>query len=270
MPSSSIQWWKWLASVAVVFAMAARFAAARAQEGSFASLPRPEAPPSVWTLEAAVNWALENNPELAAKREQRGIAAAGVVIAQTYPFNPVWEAKIRSASGPETAGITNVVSNEHKLLLEVEIRGQGSYRREGANAALSRAEWEIAFQEQLLAARVIRSFDAVMYRREKLRLIEATVKLNEDAAEQIRKSVALAKLRPADLLLVRTEVDDSRAQLGPGRSALVLAGYELRRALGLTGGPFELQGELDRPMASFDVRLLLQAALDRRGDLHAF
>jgi hypothetical protein len=44
---------------------------------------------------------LQNNPELAALRQQHGIAAAGVVIARTYPFNPLWEGKIRPAWGTD-------------------------------------------------------------------------------------------------------------------------------------------------------------------------
>src|ERR1700674_388272 len=72
-----------------------------------------------FTLEEAVRYALENNPELAAARQQRGIAAAGVVISRTYPFNPVWEEKVRAANGPISAGITNRVSNETKVSIDV-------------------------------------------------------------------------------------------------------------------------------------------------------
>src|SRR5947209_2245290 len=57
--------------------------------------PAPVRVPTL-TLDEAVRYALENNPELAAARQQRGIAAAGVVIARTYPFNPVWEEKVRA------------------------------------------------------------------------------------------------------------------------------------------------------------------------------
>src|SRR5438876_145455 len=68
--------------------------------------------PQPLTLEAAVSWALQNNPELAVKRQQQGIAAAGVVIAQTYPFNPTLENRIQGATGPTSAGITNQVPLE--------------------------------------------------------------------------------------------------------------------------------------------------------------
>jgi len=41
--------------------------------------------------------ALEHNPQLLALREQHGIAAAGVVIAKTYPFNPIYQGAFRDA-----------------------------------------------------------------------------------------------------------------------------------------------------------------------------
>ena len=74
------------------------------------------------TLDGAIRFALERNPELIAIRQQHGIAAAGIVIAYTYPFNPVWEAKIREANGPESAGVTNQVSNEHKVFMDRDSR----------------------------------------------------------------------------------------------------------------------------------------------------
>src|SRR5437870_9368245 len=114
---------------------------ANAQPPGEASLPH------VLTREEAVRWALQHNPELATIRQQHGIAAAAVVIAETYPFNPAWEGIIQGNSGPADAGIANRVSQEHRVSIELEIRHQRRYRREGANAALSRTDWEIAFQE---------------------------------------------------------------------------------------------------------------------------
>jgi cobalt-zinc-cadmium efflux system outer membrane protein len=225
--------------------------------------------PPVWTVDAAVRYALENNPELAAVRQQHGIAAAGVVIAQTYPFNPIWEGKIRATTGPESAGITNAVSNEHKFLVDVEIRGQRKYRRQGADAALSRVDWEIAFQEVNLANRVVRAFYAVVYRNEKLALVAEIIQLNEKAAEHVRKLVDQARLKPADLVLIGTEVDDARGQEGPAQTSLAMAGYDLRRALGLIRQDLTVQGKLQAPPFPEDHETLVNKALELRPDLHA-
>jgi cobalt-zinc-cadmium efflux system outer membrane protein len=223
----------------------------------------------VWSRAAAVRWALQNNPEIAAIRQQHGIAAAGVIIAQTYPFNPVWEAKIRAANGPESAGIGNRVSNEHKVLLDVEIRGQGTYRREVAWAALSRTDWEIAFQELALAIRVLRAFDTVLYRRQKLELLEETIRLNELVVKQVGELRQANKLSAADLIVARTEVDDTRAQISTGRTALVTAQNELRRLLGVVSDSYDLQGSLETPAQETDAQALVQMALEVRADLHA-
>jgi len=229
----------------------------------------PEPAPQVLSLDAAVKQALENNPELAAQRQQHGIAAAGVVIARTYPFNPVWEGKVRAADGPESAGITNRVSNEHKFLIDVEVRHQGRYRREAAGAALSRADWEIASQEVDLAVRVVRAFNAVVYRQEKLRLIEEAIGRNEQDAEQMGKLVEQGKQDGEDLILAHIELDDSRAQVGPGQIALATALSDLRRALGVVDGAFTVQGTLENPPQQWDVLALTQTALDQRAELHA-
>src|SRR5579871_5496575 len=148
----------------------------------------PEEPislPDPLSVDAAIQWALEHNPSLAAIREQHGIAAAAVVIAQTYPFNPTWEGRVRADNGPESAGITNQVPTEHSLLLEWELKHQGQYRREGAAHALSRTDYEIAFQELSLAARVIHAFDTALYREQKLGIVERTLKLNENVAKEV-------------------------------------------------------------------------------------
>lgn len=229
----------------------------------------PELPAEVLTLDGAVWWALEHNPELAALRQQHGIAAGGVVIAQTYPFNPILQLRFQGANGPESAGISNRLPMEHVLFLELEVRHQGKYRRAEALAALSRTDWEIAQREQTVAVQAIRAFDTVIYRQEKLRLLEEIIRLNKEVADQVGKLADQAKLGAADLLIARTEVNDAQAQLAPGRLALTTAQSELFRALGVTHGPVRLQGLLDTPCAADDPPVLTEAALDHRADLWA-
>jgi outer membrane protein TolC len=224
--------------------------------------------PPVLTLDAAVSWALENNPELAALRQQHGIAAAAVVIARTYPFNPLLEARVQGVSGPDSAGIDNRVNNEIKLFLELEVRGQGKHRRAEALAALSAADWEIATQELSLIVRVVRAFRAVLYQKERLQLLEETVRLDERVVEQAQRLLDAGKLRGADLLFARTEVEEAKGLLGPARTALVATEYELGRALGVVGAPPPPEGKLevaapDRPAAE-----LTEDALRQRPDLH--
>jgi cobalt-zinc-cadmium efflux system outer membrane protein len=226
--------------------------------------------PQPLTLGEAVAWGLQNNPELAAFRQQRGVATAAVVIARTYPYNPQAVTRLTGVTGPESAGITNVLAMQYSVMFQIELHGQAAYRRQVACAALSRTDWEIASLEVALAVRVAKAFQGVLYRRAKLRLVEETVRLNQEAATQVQRLAEAGKLRGVDLILSRSEVDDARAQLGAARVALETARAELQRSLGAVGGlPAEPGGDLAMPSPLEDVSGLLQTALDRRADLRA-
>ena len=229
----------------------------------------PNSKPPILTLPAAVQFALENNPSLAAQRKQRGIASARVMIADTYPFNPVLENRIQSSTGPASAGITNRVPVENLLLWEVEVRGQRQIRREGAAAALSRTEWEIAYQEQLLAVDVIRTFTALLYRQEKLQVLEETLRLNERLVEDIRRLVDLGKLRSADLILAQTEVTDTLDLVASSRESLTAARQDLNRVLGQVCGSYLAEGVLLTSSWKWEADSLGELALNRRADLKA-
>jgi cobalt-zinc-cadmium efflux system outer membrane protein len=233
-------------------------------------VPAPGALPEALSLDGAIRWALERNPEIAALRQQRGIAAAGVVIARTYPFNPTWESAVRAAFGPESSGVTNSVPVTERLALDVEIRGQPRIRREAALAALTRTEWEIAFQELILAVRVIRAFDTVVYRFRKRQLLETGIELNQRAEELVERLVKKGTLTRADLIFIQTELLDARAQLNLGQAFLAAAWQELYRALGLTAGCFDLLGGFEPPPPlENEADHLLQTALEVRPDLRA-
>src|SRR5947209_13428986 len=95
------------------------------QAAQLASLGLPTNFPLEMTLEEAVQWGLRNNPELAAVRQHYGIAAAGVVIARTYPHNPSLSVLLQGVHGPADAGITNPLLTQASLAMPVEIRFQG-------------------------------------------------------------------------------------------------------------------------------------------------
>jgi outer membrane protein TolC len=194
------------------------------------------------------------------------MARAAVVIAHTYPFNPAWEAEIRATNGPISAGITNRVSQIYKVLLELELRRQGVYRRQGSHAALSRTQWEIAYQELLLAGRVMSTFNAVLYRRQKLQIVEETFELNAQTLERVN-ALQGTKTTAADAIFARTELDDARALLGVSRAVLVTAQNDLRRQLGVVDVDFDLIGHLDPTVDEWEVEVLTKAALENRPDL---
>lgn len=228
-----------------------------------------EAVPGVFTRAGAIGWALQNNPELAAFRQQHGIAAAMVVIAKTYPFNPVWTNKLFAVSGPASSGIENRVAMEQRISIPLEIRGQGAYRRQAACAALSRTDWEILNQETLLAIRVVRAVDTALYQQAKLLLAEESLRLQEETAELVAKLFKGAALKSPDVMIAQSEVDSFNIALTTARSAQVKAENDLRVALGLTNEPVPIEGSLTAAPVPDDPQALLATALERRADLHA-
>jgi cobalt-zinc-cadmium efflux system outer membrane protein len=225
---------------------------------------------TTFTLDATVRFALENNPQLAAIRQQRGIAAAGVVIARTYPFNPVYQGSVSYDRNDDPAqGVTNPVANTHQVTLEVQLFHQQRYRQQGALAALTRTEWEIAAQEQSFSIQAIRAFDGLLYRQGKLAVNEEFLRLNQKAADQVKELVESGKLKSGDLLLARSEVLDIQSQIGQNRTAVVLARRDLYRVLGLVGGGAEIAGTLERPAPVGSVESWLAAAFELRPDRFA-
>jgi cobalt-zinc-cadmium efflux system outer membrane protein len=221
--------------------------------------------PAVLTVEAAVQYALENNPALAAQRQARGIAAARVVIAETYPYNPLLENRIQGAEGPKSAGITNRTPLEHLIVWPLEWRHQGQYRREVAAAALSRTDWEVAYQEQALAVQVIRAYATLLYRQEKVRLLEETAKVNRQLAEDLRQAQRAA----ADVIVAETDAIDTGNLVNAARELQTTARSDLYRALGAVGGEFEIAGPLEPPPMTWDAAALHELAATRRADLQA-
>ncbi|HTU20432.1 MAG TPA: TolC family protein [Gemmataceae bacterium] len=233
-----------------------------------AAAPPPEQP--ILTLNAAVQWALKSNPALATFRRNRGIAEAAVQIARQYPFNPIIQHYMWGDWGPAAAGVTNHFFQEHTSRLDLEINGQGKYRRAAARAALTRTEWEIAAQELLTSITLVRAFNTSIYRQGKYRLLEEAARLTEDIAASTKQLVENGTLRSADLLLARADVVEARNALGPARGVMIVAENDLRRSLGIIGEPFQLQGTLEKDVVLPDPLFLTQAALERRPDLHGF
>ncbi len=228
----------------------------------------PSACPTL-TLNTAVQWALEHNPALATFRKNRGIAQAGVVIARQYPFNPIIQDYTWGANGPSSAGVTNHVFNEHTMRLDIELRRQGTYRRNMAQAALTRTEWEIAAQELLTSILATRAFNTLLYRQLKYRMLQEVAEFTEQTAGFTKQLVEQGTLRSADLLLAHADVVEARNALGPARGLVIVAENDLRRALGMIGDSFELDGSLEKGFPAPPADMLVQAALERRPDVHA-
>jgi outer membrane protein TolC len=228
--------------------------------------PAPLAIASSFTREEAVRQALHSNPTLMAARKQHGYAEAALVIAKTYPYNPVYTGYETYATGPNS---DNHVYLEQYISLEVELRGQGKHRRAIGAAAASRIDWEISQQEIAVSVAVIRAFNTVLYRQQKLAFVDENLKLSEQAFEGTRKQAEAGKVTKLDLSLARADLDSARAQRGQTRTTLAIARSDLRKLLGTLDDTFIAAGNLDVTLPSTDPDALTKLALDHRADLQA-
>jgi outer membrane protein TolC len=241
---------------------------------AYAAMAEDSAPPEtlpttrLLTLDDSVRYALEHNPQLTALREQHGIAAAGVVIARTYPFNPIYQGSYQDAQGPP-GSVDNPFVQQHQVTLEVELWHQRCYREQAAFAALSRTDWEIAAQEVTFAINAVRAFDAVLYRQRKLAVTDEALRLNQQGANQAKQLVERGTLKSGDLIVSRAEVSDIKSQLGLNRTALINARRDYYRALGIADGTVEPTGTLERAAPTKPTDFWLSAANDLRPDLFA-
>jgi outer membrane protein TolC len=225
--------------------------------------------PPVLSLADALRLAIQRNPGLATIRKQRGIAKAGIVIADTYPFNPIVQDFVWGDNGPTAAGVTNHVFNEHTMRLDLELFHQGRHRRALAAATLSRTDWEIAAQEVLVGVQVIRAFNNLLYRQEQVRLRELAVRLQEQVLEKVEALVQQAALPRTELMLARADVVDARAALGPARSLRTVAWNDFRRLLGLVDEDCAVEGTLETSVPKMEAADLVVEAQQRRPDLRA-
>jgi cobalt-zinc-cadmium efflux system outer membrane protein len=236
-----------------------------------AAAAQPPSPgtPQLLPRDAAVHYALQNNPVLQTVRKQRGYGEASVIIAQTYPYNPAFTGYVTSAEGPNNAGITNRVYQEYYITLELELRGQGGHRKAGAAATVSRIEYEICQQELALSIAVIKAYNAVLYRTRKLEFLDELLRINTSGVDQLKTQVDAGKAKATDLTLARIDLDTLRAQRGQARTALAIARSDLRKLLGSSDDGFGVFGDLDVPLPSTEAGALTQMALEQRPDLKA-
>ena len=217
----------------------------------------------------ALDYALKHNPQLALFRENRGMAAAGIVLAKIYPFNPIFQSHDLGVNGPTSAGITSHFFTENYSVLPLELNGQGRERRASAAATATRTEWEIAGQEVATAILVLRAYDTVLYREQKLKVLEDTVAFSEQVLKQTRRLADAGRLGAADVLFAGTELDAAPAQVGQGAQHYPLPAADFQRQLGILDDRIAVSGELDPPLPALDEKAVGADVLEHRPEIHA-
>ena len=224
------------------------------------------------TLDAAIRMALLQNPEIIAARQDHGIAAAAVMVAPAYPFNPVWESRSRYAFGSEIAGIFNhepventVPSGSGNSRPRQIPQGRGHRRpvcTDWETWPTRRRPWPFAWSGPSTASfTAIKRSNSCPTPSHWTRDLRTWRRTSSGRANCIRWTLSFCAARSTTL------APCSAWRGRPWRSA----GVNSAPALGVVGGPpFDLQGDLNPPpLPTEPAPVLGQVGRERRADRHA-
>jgi cobalt-zinc-cadmium efflux system outer membrane protein len=220
-----------------------------------------------YTMPQAVAFALANNGDLKAAREEKGIRDAGKVRSGLLP-NPALD--FEAASGA-LSGSRNENSLAVGLSQEFLLADKLGKRRSIAEQELEVYRWQLADRERLLGDEVKNTFCAALLARERLALADRAIGLNRQLLAVAKERLAAGDIPELELNLVKVELARSEGTRIESAKTMLQSQARLWTLLGLANGirP-DIAGKLEsdivmaKPLAE-----LKQSALANRPDLKA-
>lgn len=185
-------------------------------------------------LPTALGLALQENPEVQAKRHTLGLAKGRVQQADLlFQENPrvsieadYRNRRFRAPTGRSTADAAVV------LLQEVEIAGQRGHRRQAAATHLAYTGRVIANAERLLQLAVMRAFYELLAVQERIRAQQDSLETHEALLRAGRERFEQEDISVLELDTLRLDTDEARTRLLTREQERVLAEKQLRLLLG--------------------------------------
>ena len=235
-------------------------------------------PPSL-DLSTAIAQALQDNPDLKAKRQALGVALGRVQQAELlFQENPRLsvDADYRNRRFAEPSGRSGA-DVEVRLLQEIEIAGQRGRRREAATKNLSQAEWAVADAERRLRLEVIQIFYELLGLQEKSTVQRQLLATQEELVQAGRERFDRGDISILELNALRLDQDRTRSDLVSQEGQRIskeqhfrlLLGIEEYRSLSLIGNPAIMAPDPTHPALSLTSEDLTACALAHRPDVKA-
>ena len=194
------------------------------------------------SLEDAINWSLERNPDLAAVRAGEAVAQAALHVAETYPWNPQFQTQVAPYSRDRN-GNDGAIAQQHVLVQTFELGGQRRFRVGAAAANWAQVNGTIRQAELTTAAQTARLFFATLYQRELLHMSQSLADLNEQLVGVIQRRLQAGQANNANVQLARLQAQSSRRQQRLAEANYQTALMNLRNQLNLdSDAPLELAG----------------------------
>jgi cobalt-zinc-cadmium efflux system outer membrane protein len=230
-------------------------------------------------LPTAVARALQENPEVQAKRHTLGLATGRVQQAELlFQDNPrvSIEADYRNRRFRAPTG-RSIADAEVSLLQEVEIAGQRGHRQQAATTHLRYTEWVIADAERLLQLAVIRAFYELLAAQERIQVQQHIMQTRDALFQAGRERFAQEDISVLEFDTLRLDTDQARTRLLTTQQEQVLAEKQLQFLLGTSAGKplvavgdlFKTSGQPALPEPLPSPQELTACALEQRPDYQA-
>lgn len=207
--------------------------------------------------------ALASNPALAADRQEVAMAKGGVV-----------QASLRKNPSLTLAGMKEVTGDDKRFsiggAIPLELFGRRARRTEVAERHLDVTRLTVADQERFLAGEVRLRFGKALAAVRNLEFAQQLLQANRESLKLMEDRVREGATAALDADEVRVEVNRMDALRIDDQAKAEVALLALKEAAGIPPEePLRLKGSLDEPVRTFELREVLQLALDHRPDLAA-
>jgi outer membrane protein, heavy metal efflux system len=217
------------------------------------------------SLRGAVETGLAQNPDLIALRTQEGVSLAALGVAETYPWNPNFQAQYLGRGNPSDKGFgpgTSSGQPNYQLILmqQFELAHQQRYREGSAAAQLNQVRWTIRQAELTNAATTTQLYFTALYQRQIRILARETASLNDKLLGVVQRRQKAGLATVADVTAARVNARQSRRQEKLDEANFRTALLALRRQLNL---PMDTALDLTDSLTDFEWLPVGRPGLDQ-------
>ena len=216
------------------------------------------------TLPQAVEYALANNGELKALRNEEEVARAGLERAGRFP-NPTLEL---SADTGVMTGSSDRKSASIAFSQELLTGGKRARRQAVAELETEEVRYQIADRERLLTAEIKNTFYELMLAQKRRELAQRAIDLSGRLLEITRERLAAGDIPELEMNLARVEMARSEGRKIEAERELNPLLARMRTLLGLPAGEeADFDGSLERRPLAVTPAELTRLAQEKRPDL---
>lgn len=209
----------------------------------------------------------KNYPALKAAKIQIKAAEAQILQAEIYPYNPVLELG-GEADGPDI----KMGENRFEALISQEIEWwkPRNIRINIAKSQLEETRRDYENQVRLMTQKLLKTFEAYLYQKEKVRLGEEVLSLQEKLLQAATGRLENGDIPELDVNLAKVEVEKAKHQINSFRADLTNLQREINA---LAGRPLEdslvTGDQLKKTIFPESLSSLLEASDKNRPDLQS-